>query len=332
MSSVVVTGTGLLTAAGLGHAALWQALRSGKSFVQLESDGLRGSLVAASDLFWPDLPEWQAAREYAGHASQLAVTACQQALTAGAAPLQPERGATIAVNADDWTEQRAFDRALGTAASARGEARALFGELDDQFLLRTFRWGVGFAIGALTGFQGPAVGIDAPCFGGLSGLRHAMDLIESGEADAVMLVGVDTVPRLDVAASLERLARERAMPALCFGQGAVAVLLERSSTALSRGVRPLARVVECELNPRAESSTAAASDFGGESRAASEQVLGSLLNTGALVDVCLATQWLAEERAAGRTESARVARAEAFWGSGVAQLRLETWNEGSSES
>jgi hypothetical protein len=66
MTSVVVTGTGLLTAAGLGHDPLEHALQSGRSFVEQRADGLRWSRISPDLIAWPEAPEWQAALEYAG--------------------------------------------------------------------------------------------------------------------------------------------------------------------------------------------------------------------------------------------------------------------------
>ncbi len=334
MTSIVVTGTGLLTAAGLGHDPLERALESGRCFVEPRADGLRCSRVSTDLIAWPEAPEWQAAREYAGLGSQLAVAACQQALGAalqGTSAFDTARAATIAVTGDDWSGQQVFDRALVHADSTRGEARALFTELDDQFLLRTFRWGVGMGMGALSGFQGASAEVDYPSFGGLSGLLHAVHLIESGEVDAVMLAGVDTIPRLDVVAALQALASAAGKPALDFGQGAAAVLLERSSSARARGASPLARILSCKTLLDEESAPAAPrldQELGAAMRFTSAPALGTLLSAGALVDLCLASQWLARERGAGRSSAAAVAATETYWASGAAAAALSCERDG----
>ena len=338
MSSVVVTGTGLLTAAGLGHELLEQALVGRRSFVQQRPDGLRCSHVSTDLIYWPAAAEWQAAREYAGFGSQLAVTACEQALRSslrGAQAIDPDRAATLAVTGDDWSQQQDFDRALSLANSTRAEARALFTELDDQFLLRSFRWSVGLGIAALTNFQGPSAEVDYPSFGGLSGLLHALELIESGEVDAVMLVGVDTIPRLDVIATLQGLSRGSAATILELGQGAAALLLERSSSALARGAQPLASITSCKTLLNEESAPAASrleQELGTTLRFTSAPALGTLLSAGALVDLCLASQWLGREGAAGRGGSAAVTATETFWASGAGAAALGTFQGGQASA
>lgn len=321
MSSVVVTGTGLLTAAGSGCDKLEHALSEGRSLVQIRGDGLACSNIELDLVYWPDHPQWRAAREFAGRAALLAVTACQQAL-AGAGGLDPERSATVTVGRDDWTEQSTFDAAVARASSTSDEARALFTALDDHFLLRTFRWGVSYAVGAITQAQGPSVSIDPPAFGGLSGLRHALDLLASGEADAVMLVGVDTLPRQDLAITIAQLRQENS-GVIGFGQAAAALLLERSSVAKARGARALAQVVDCELWLDAERSQtpaptlpAAASPF------SSQSILGLLPSSGALIDLCLTSDWLAREAPDRARVRACVCAHEELWarGRGLATL------------
>jgi hypothetical protein len=263
------------------------------------------------------------------------VTACQQALGAalqGASAFDTARAATIAVTGDDWSGQQVFDRAVAQADSTRGEARALFTELDDQFLLRTFRWGVGMGMGALSGFQGASAEVDYPSFGGLSGLLHALDLIESGEVDTVMLAGVDTIPRLDVAFALQAQTLAAGKPALDFGQGAAAVLLERSSSARARGARPLARILSCKTLLDEASAPAAPrleQELGAAKRFTSAPALGTLLSAGALVDLCLASQWLAREPSTGPSIVAAVAATETHWASGAAVASLGTGQESS---
>ena len=332
MSPVVVTGTGLLTAAGLGSERLARALQDGQSLVQTRPDGLSCSDVALELVTWPDHPQWQASREFAGRAALLAVTACQQALASalgGAAPLDPERSATVTVGRDDWTEQSTFDAAVARAGAASDEARVLFAALDDHFLLRTFRWGISYAVGAITQAQGPSVSMDPPAFGGLSGLRHALDLLDSGEADAVMLLGVDTLPRLDLAATMERLQPE-AGAIRGFGQAAAAVLLERPAAARARGARALSRVLDCELWLSRDSASrdaeparapavrtpAAPSPF------SSQPILGLLPSSGALVDLCLTSDWLAHREPAAPNQPASVQALEAFWARGGGRATL----------
>jgi len=336
MSSIVVTGTGLVTAAGLGHAVLQGALAAGQSFVRPCSDGSRGSEVSAELLFWPNEPEWQAMREYAGLGSQLAVTACQAALSSalqGASAFNPLRAASVTVASDDWTEQALFDAALAQAASPRDEARALFEGVEDTFLLRTFRWSIGFGIGSLTGFQGPSVGVDYPSLDGLSGLCHAVDLIESGEVDTVLVVGVDTRPRLDIGMALDGAARDSQQTALGFGQGAAALIFERSSSAAARGARPLARLLDCQVVFVDQLEPTKAGLAGGRSEPrefSSVPALGRLFNATALVDLCLATQWLASGAVAGRAASARAVATEELGVRGAGFAVLETPTEAAS--
>jgi 3-oxoacyl-[acyl-carrier-protein] synthase II len=327
MSSVVITGSGLVTAAGRGSSALLEAMKSRRSFVRPhDGEPFATARVSKNVIVWPDAPDWLVGRDYAAWGTELAVTAASQALVAAnaaAGAVDKSRAATITVARDEWTYQEALDNALCRAGSPRDEARALFEQLDDQFLARTFRWVVGYTIASLSGFSGPSSVVDPPTFGGLSGLRQAADLIESGEVDAVLLVGVDAIVRSDTFSAFQALAGPDGAT-VALGQGAAALMLERESNALSRGAPVLARVLGCEmaldasleralhrLRHRLPASQRADLRFGWQSGVALEDQaeqaffqqenrrvctataqVGLMLNAGALVHLCLASDWL----------------------------------------
>lgn len=318
MARVVITGTGLVTAAGLGGAPLRTALDEKRSFRTAVS-GLPLSVAPVSPalLYWPDHPDWAPAREFAGFGSRLALTAAAQALAEAAADAHgspTERAATVAVCGDDWTEQERFFAALGAAKTPATEPVTLFTDLDDHFLLRSFRWGIGYGLAALSGYSGPSVGVDPPSCCGLVGLRHGLDLLTSGEVDRVLVVGVDTIPRVDLATEIARAFSEPPV----FGQAAAALVLERSSAATARGVRALAEVVDCRICPHDD--LAQAETWLADERArdpgdrwydpdAIAPVSGLLSNSGAIVGLCLATADVAAD-----ASRARVAGLERLWG------------------
>jgi len=139
-----------------------------------------------------------------------------------------------------------------------------------------------------------------------------------------LLVGVDTIPRSDVAGAIFAAARAKE---LVFGQGAAALLLERESTALARGAKLLARVVDCELVACESPARAVAWAVAQRERSpglwadaeARARTTGTLPNCGALVDLCLVCAALSK----GEPESARgVCTIETLWASGAGTAEL----------
>ena len=242
---VVVTGLGVVTAAGCGVAAVWDALRAGRS-------GL-GPLTLFASPRHDRHPVGQVCVDVdslagpvrGSRSDKLAWIAVQEAIEqAGLEPrlrsVPPERvgislGSTVA-------------GMLGTEEVLRHllrEGRQRFGPLRFHECASATE-----LCARLLGARGPCLTFSTACSAGAMAIAAAAEMIESGEADVMIAGGADSLSRLTLNGfgSLLLLDPNGCRPfdagrtGISLGEGAGMLVLEAEATAQARGAKILGRL------------------------------------------------------------------------------------------
>ena len=272
MSRAVITGTGVVSAAGLGAGRILEAMTSNEN---LFSGGLSSSeeserlpwpvaRVKPEDMAWPrHEPWWLNNRKFASHAAHLAVAAAFDALKSLPQVVEDaaERsGVVMALAPGEEDGVKVIPRLAALSRSdPRPLATLLYDEVPDFSYIRGIPSQTGQFIAKATGFLGSNVAAYGEAgAGGLGGLALALRLLQSGELDRVIVVGAAPPSSPTALAGLDRhdplgteatpgrgpFDRDRRGPMV--GQGAAAIMIEREDCARSRGATPLAELVSCE--------------------------------------------------------------------------------------
>lgn len=272
MSGVVVTGMGIVTAAGAGLAPLASALERGETLLRIHGgEPWPTARVDDASLAWPGDPLWIDLRKYASRSTQLAVSAGLQAIDEArlAGPAAAERCGTVVVVEPDTGGWEEMARII-VKDDPRPPALRMFEDLPDFHILRAIPTLCAQMVSLLCSFEGPATSVCHPALGGLAGLSLATRLLESGSLDAVMLVGCDTVPSPVVQTAMDRVERlgnaavagrgpfDLLREGTFVGEGAAALLLEHEDHAAARGARARARIMGCETRCGASAGRALA--------------------------------------------------------------------------
>ncbi|MGW2642782.1 beta-ketoacyl synthase N-terminal-like domain-containing protein [Streptomyces sp. NPDC001348] len=269
---IVVTGTGVISAAGPGTARLWQAMAAGKPLFDRPS-GLPWPTAAVdtSEIGWPEGSSWANAGKYANQSARWAVAVARQALEqAGiSGGTEDVRGGTIMAVASSGDELSDVIPQLASAFrhDTRPLAKFLHDEVPDYSYIRGIPSQLGQFVSMASGFRGSNVAAyGEAAAGGTGALALAVRLLETGELDRVLVVGVGaplTVTGLAAFDQDEPLGTRATTGAGPFdaersgtlpGQGAAAVLLERADVATGTA---LARFLGCEVLAAADLATAA---------------------------------------------------------------------------
>lgn len=275
MSNIVITGIGLITPAGTGTRCVLEAMRAGQHFFSHGKPDARLPWLMAeapwSEVTWPEGDQWRNNKKFANLASQAAVTVANLALEqSGIADEHEARrcGTVIAMGGGGSDELASLMPKLAVMAETdpRPLATLLYDEVPDFSYIRGIPSQIGQFTSMASGYRGSNVVVSGA--GGLAALATAMRLIQSGELDRVMIVGVSPPVSLGALAAIERdepLATGLA-PAIgpfgadrhgtLVGQGAVAIVIELEASALERGACVLADVLACEAISAPDHGTA----------------------------------------------------------------------------
>ncbi len=238
MHRVVVTSMGAVTAHGTGVARLWQGIVAGSVAIRpvrsVDLTGHRTRLGGEVDWDGGDDATCDAATDFA-------LTAAREAMV--------DSGITIA--ATRWGV------VLGTCNAGLRSAEHAWraqhaGESPDwrRFLLIQPQI-LAEAVAAEFGIKGPVLAVNSACASAAHAIGHAVDMIRSNQADAMLVGGADAFTETAFAGfnSLESLSSEPAAPyskhrqGLSLGEGAGMLVLARLDVARAAGAPILAEVL-----------------------------------------------------------------------------------------
>ncbi len=269
---IVITGTGMVTAAGIGVDACWRTLLSGRSAiggVTLWDPAGMASHIAGQVPGEPDVPEAIGPFPIEGRPATFAVFAALEALAqagVGELDVPPARRAVLVAGGFDDQMLHILGRAAdaatepGAADFSEREPADLVEHLDaDGAFAEMERYSQVVLMQALAHHfdARQAVTVSTACAGGNTAIGDAMGMLRRGEADVALCVGVDTLITREMMGgfcNLTALSTRNDEPhrasrpfdadrdGFVMGEGAAAIVLEREELALARGATPLAEM------------------------------------------------------------------------------------------
>lgn len=272
MDAIVITGTGMLSAAGIGPGPVLDAMLSGNHFFHRDQPGKRSlhpkfPWVEASleqpDVPWPEGGTWANIKKYANQPAHQAVAVAQMALQASGEqdPGTALRSGAIVASGSRTDELGPLMGKLGAMAQTdpRPLAQLLYEEVPDYSYLRGIPCQSGQFICLATGFQGSNVAVYGEAgASGMGALAFASRMLLSGELDRVIIVavGVPLPPVMLVAYDREDPLGTESVPGrgpfdaarsgTLLGHGAVSLILESETSARQRDAPAQARLLACE--------------------------------------------------------------------------------------
>jgi 3-oxoacyl-(acyl-carrier-protein) synthase len=242
--SLVVTGLGVVSAAGLGPDALWSALMEGRSLLrdlqQPWAPAPHQLGAAVGDL---PLVDWVPARRRRrlNHLSRMALCAARQALQQAGLEGESSVGAVLGTGLGALQQTVDFMGQLIHEGPARANPAAFPGSVMNVAAAQ---------MSIELGLRGYNTTVNHKQVSAELALMVARDAIRLGRAESLICGGVDEL--LEAVHHGHRRLRELAAAAprpyrlgrdgLALGEGAAVLALERPGRARSRGARVLARV------------------------------------------------------------------------------------------
>ncbi len=280
---VVVTGLGAVTPLGLSGHETWQALLAGRSGVaritQFDPSAL--SVQIASEVKGFDPTRYLDAKSASRleRFTQFALAASTQALADAGITVNGENGERIGVVMNTGGGGTSLIERETMVLAERGPRRV------SPLFVPMMMPNIGACqVSIALGLRGPAVAATAACASGVQAITDAARLIRDGDADAVVAGGSEAaITPLSMAAmaNMRALSRRNGEPekasrpfdadrdGFVFGEGAVALMLERREHAEARGARIYARVLGGAIAADAFHITAPDPDGHGAARAMS---------------------------------------------------------------
>ena len=241
----VVTGLGIISAAGCGVREVWQALRSGRTglgpLTLFESPRHGRHLVGQVRVDVDQL----AGGVRGSRSDKLAWIAAQEAIK------QSGLAVPVAGSSADRTGVLLGSTVAGILGTERMVSRWLRGQGRDFGPVRYHECASATDLCARRlGARGPAATFSTACSAGALAIATAAELIENDEADVVLAGGADSLSRLTLNGfgSLLLLDPDGCRPfdaartGISLGEGAAMLVLEAEQTARARGAHILARL------------------------------------------------------------------------------------------
>ena len=267
---VVISGCGVVTAAGHELDTFWNALMSGtcwvkplQHFAHAEMGALHG---AETELPGEDrLPASIDDNPYRARCLELGLAAARRALLDSKLKATPEARENIGVvfGTTMGEERQVGDLSESQAPHDPAEP-ATPRRVDASFFSRVNNHQLAAQVARAAGFGGPTLLATTACSSGNAAIAQAYDLVASGEADAMLAGGADTFTRL-IYCGFSRMSAlsasicrpfDKQRDGVSFGEGAGALLLEPLEDALQRGARIYAEVAGYGISNDAHHITA----------------------------------------------------------------------------
>jgi 3-oxoacyl-[acyl-carrier-protein] synthase II len=256
---VVLSGCGLVTAAGNDLDSFWDSLMRGTSqikpltsFAHAELGVLQGAEVQlpAEDR----LPAAIDSDPYRARCLELALAAARRALADAKLEASREIGVVFGTTMGE-------ERQVGDLHEPRAAAEP---QPDASFFARVNNHQLAAQVARAAGLGGPVLVTTTACSSGNAAIVQAYELVASGEAEAMLAGGADTFTRL-IYCGFQRMGA--LSPGLCrpfdkqrdgvsFGEGAAVVVLEPLERALRRGATIYAEVAGYGISNDAHHITA----------------------------------------------------------------------------
>ena len=272
MSRIAITGMGAVTPVGTGVGEFWRSLVSGRCGIGVldrftdEDIPVRvAALVRGFDagLYMPGKLAKDSSRF-----SQYAFAAAAEALGQSGLDTASEAGRT------GVTMGTAMAGVVDIAATQEEMTRSGESKVSPRFVPKTLGNIAAAQIAIEYGLTGPSITVSTACSSGGDAIKLAMLLLRSGEADAMVAVGADSIicPLVTSSLSMARaLSRETDPMAACrpfdvrrngfvMGEGGGALVLETEEHARARGAAILGYVLSAASNNDAYHITSPAPD------------------------------------------------------------------------
>lgn len=272
LSNIVIVGTGVISAAGVGADRVVHAMASSTNLFDDRteaSDYCRRlpwpiAKVHPADAPWPtDDSWWVNNQKFANVSAAWAVNAAAGALKRSGRADVTDAVRSGVVMAVPTGEEEAIKVLPKLAALSRTDPRPLatllYEELPDYSYVRGIPSQTGQFIAKLSGFLGSNVAVYGESgAGGLNAASLALRLINSDELDRVIVVGVspplspsalaliDRADPLGTDAAYGRGPFDAGREGTLVGEGAAAIVFEKREAAVRRGIKPLADFSCCE--------------------------------------------------------------------------------------
>jgi 3-oxoacyl-[acyl-carrier-protein] synthase II len=247
---VVITGCGLLTAAGNDLESFWATLMRGESrvrplakFTHAEMGQLSGAEVELPEE--DELPASIDTDPVRARCLALALGAARRALAGSALALDAVDRESVGVT---FGTTMGEERQVGDLSERRKEQADA--AVDAGFYQRANNHRLASQVASVFGFGGPVLVTTTACSSGNAAIAHAYDLVASGEADVMVSGGADVFTRL-IYCGFQRMGVlsasvcrpfDKSRDGVSFGEGAGAVVIESLEHAQARGARILAEI------------------------------------------------------------------------------------------
>jgi len=270
---IVITGIGIVTAAGVGVDPCWETFLSGRSAVRrydlFDPNGM-ASQMAAQVPSWPDVPDSVGPYKVVGRPMTFGVAAALEAMERAGVDstldVPPGRRVVVAAGGFDDQMNQVLAEAMNRATPAGQtsfeglEADEVASHLLDDGVLDVMeRYSQVEVMQALAHLFGArqAMAVSTACAGGPTAIGDAVTLLRNGEADIALAVGVDTLITREMMGGFcnltamstrnddpQRASRpfDADRDGFVMGEGAGALVLERESGARARGATVLAEL------------------------------------------------------------------------------------------
>ena len=272
MSRIAITGMGAVTPVGTGVGEFWRSLVSGRCGIgvldRFTDEDIPVRVAALVRGFDAGLYMPRRLAKDSSRFSQYAFAAAAEALGQSGLDMAFEAGRT------GITMGTAMAGVVDIAATQEEMTRSGESKVSPRFVPKTLGNIAAAQIAIEYGITGPSITVSTACSSGGDAIKLAMMLLRSGEADAMVAVGADSIICPLVTSSLsmaKALSREADPAAACrpfdvrrngfvMGEGGGALVLETEEHARARGAAILGYVLSAASNNDAYHITSPAPD------------------------------------------------------------------------